>query len=1725
MRVRIINIGRFLLCSMLLLGLISPLGSPANTQALASSAETKVTVQEPLAAAPQAAAPWCLAGQMNGWSPAGSPMYDDGTHGDLAPNDGVFTLDYVIAAAERGEWKVKDCTTWDVTYPPANSWYKTSSAGETVKFTFDTNDHSTDAGWQMLPVKNIATVQDSVASYTMVGNFQSSQWTNNDPATLLQPVGFGLYWLTYTVPTTGSYIGKLVHTGTWDKINATGRSISEDNLSFSTTSDNQIVFFLYDARSGRILIVPNRTPAAGSWCVAGDMNIWSANGNPLYDDGTHGDLIPGDGIFSTDITVAAAGESEWKVKDCANWTTTFPASNSWLSTASANQVVKFTFDINDHTNDVGLKYLPATNIINAWDTIQPEYVAVGDWQGWNNSNAATALSAYGGGVYYLPYTIADVNNNHMWKAVRGGTWKAWGIDNRRDTGDDTNWHFPTVAANTDVRFYLDISTGRIGFYLPHMPALDNFIEMEGLAHDSHADLYRAPFGSVVAGDTVTLRFRTIHNDVEQVKVRFWDTATSAEFFGQMSITASGVPCYEAALAKLTCDYWQLLVPTTTPGTLYYRFIVRDGTKTAYYADDGLKYGGIGLATDAMADNSYVITIADPGFTVNPWMKGAVVYQVFPDRFRDSNSPSQPDPNDNRYGAPADPNSLVLVKPWNELPEGYCRGYTNPAEPCTESPKGRDYFGGDLLGLTQKLPYLEALGVKVIYLNPVFESGSNHGYDTQDYLNIEHFFGNNADFAQLATEAHSRGMKIILDGVFNHVSSDSPYMDRFGHYAASVGACESLSSPYRDWFTFHEVTPGTGACVGTGGANSANYDSWWGFDSIPVLNKNNQGVKDLIYNTNDAVARYWLNLGADGWRLDVMGDTSFPAGFWQAFRAAVLSAKPDAIIIGELWKKEDVLPMVHGDIADTSMNYRFRNAIQGFFGVVDNKGFPDDNQSNQAPSLFAEKFISVREDNPDAAYYTLMNLMDSHDTQRILWNLTPGANNREEKEFNQTNLDMGKTLLRLAVVVQMTTPGAPTIYYGDEVGVTGYDDPDDRRTFPWAYQLFWPYFAQGQGGSAPGMAPYKAPVNYYGALGDHALLDFYRTLTAIRNNNPVFKDGELSFLLTDDTNRTLAYAMRTDSAAAIVALNRNSSAQTLTINVKGLLPDAVQMSDATGGLTSTLTATNGVLTVNLPGLSAAVLLPVNGQDLSAPTAPSGLIATPGNGTVGLDWADGEAGATYNVYRSYVTGGGYELLTNAAVSDYADASVKNGVKYYYVVRAVDSAGNEGPAAVEAHATPAYPIGYAALQWPFSITQELRSAATESVYGQVYAAGVTDAGGDPGQILAQLGFGAAASDPSAWTTWKSMAYNKKDGNNFEYMATLRPEATGVYDYAVRFSTDNGESWSYGGTRGVLTINPSTDTTPPAAPANLVVADWSASLIKVQWDSVADAAEYWLYRHAAGSPYGARLAVISAPTLNYTDIEVASNITYTYKVVAVDAGLNLSLDSNEVSHKAEPKMVNVTFRVKVPAETPAADLIYIAGDSFAQFWNPGNQPLVDQGGGIWEWTTTLRDGATIQYKYARGSWNQGEWWGTIVSTANRSVAISYGTTGNQLVDNTATDWGTGADSTKAVQSWRDPLVISTAPANSASGPAPATVNVTFAADIQTLQGGNFDGSIVVKLYNVAVPGAVTSPDAKNLVWTPSAALAAGTYTVTVDSLRSNLGGDSVNIQTPYVFTFTVTP
>ena len=766
------------------------------------------------------------------------------------------------------------------------------------------------------------------------------------------------------------------------------------------------------------------------------------------------------------------------------------------------------------------------------------------------------------------------------------------------------------------------------------------IALDAVRHDSRDGLYRTPFGAVPAGTDVTLRLTTAPDDATQVTLRLHDDVENAAREQDLEKVLAGVPCPPTGDP---CDVWATTVGTSEPTTLRYRFELRDGDARATYADGPTLDGGLGRATTFTADFDYVVTVFDPAFETPDWLKGAVVYQVFPDRFANGDPANDADESEPRYGYPPDPNAQVRRRAWDERPE--------------QPPRGRDFFGGDLAGLAGRLPELREIGVDVVYLNPIFAAGSNHLYDTRDYRRIDPRFGTDEDWERLVAAADGAGIRLILDGVFNHVGSDSPYFDRYGHWDA-VGACESVDSPYRSWFLFRDEAGGP--CAGPDGPNTQGYFSWANFDSLPVLAKTNPAVIDLVYGGEGAIAREWLRRGAAGWRLDVMMDASFPDGFWAGFRDAVKATDGDAVIVGELWKRDEILPKVRGDTADTFMNYRFRNAVQGYLGQIDRKGFPDDGQGEQPPSMFADKIRSVMEDVPRPAWETALNVLGTHDTERILWSLAPGGTPAEKEA--PANLALAKERLRLAALLQLTLPGAPTIYYGDEVGVTGGNDPDDRRTYP----------LDG---------------------GDRALRAWYERLSELRAAYPALRSGELRWLALEDTTRALAYARVGGDGAGIVAVNPGDVPVELRLSTRSPLfgadpiRDGVALVDALDAGLGPMTTEEGELVVPLGPRSGVLLVSEAGQDLAPPATPDGLTATLEGGVRSLAWGP-VAGATgYAIERSVVSGGGFALVASTEEPLFRDDEAPPaGAEWVYRIRAVDEAGNVGAPSVEIAATEA-------------------------------------------------------------------------------------------------------------------------------------------------------------------------------------------------------------------------------------------------------------------------------------------------------------------------------------------------------------------------------------------------------------------------------------------------------
>jgi len=1100
-------------------------------------------------------------------------------------------------------------------------------------------------------------------------------------------------------------------------------------------------------------------------------------------------------------------------------------------------------------------------------------------------------------------------------------------------------------------------------------AMDGTISDADLAHDSRDDRFRVPFGAVPAGTVVTLRLQAGAGDLSEASVRVYDALAQSQVVIPMQVVAR-----DAIAGEHGIDYWQVELPTIKiPTVLYYRFIVRDGTATRYLEDDPALDGGSGAVLAESADASWQIVTYDPAFAAPDWTAGATVYQIFPDRFANGDPTNDPSPDavagtqsparyryGDVYGNP------VLVKAWDDLPEGYCRAYQSPAEPCTEGPLGRDFFGGDLAGLTEHLPDLADLGVTVIYLNPIFAAPSNHRYDTTDYTVIDPDLGTLDEFRAFLAAAHELGLRVVLDGVFNHTSSDSPMFDR-AHRFNEVGACESADSPYAAWYTLQPGPPAK--CHG-----GQTYVDWFGFDTLPVLTEGPE-VMELV-NGDDGIVRGWLEAGIDGWRLDVMNEIGH--GFLRALRRASQATNPDALVLGEEWG--DASPWLLGTEADGVMNYRFRRAV---IGLV-NGDTPDLDGSIPAmtPSGFASAMDGVREDYPPAAWNALLNLVDSHDTTRILWTLTPGADNREEKEAASA-LEAGKAKLRQVAALQLTWPGMASIYYGDEVGLTGHDDPDDRRTYPWGAE-------------------------------DGELRGWYRTLATLRRDHEALRVGDLRFLLTDDEHGVLAFGRRTDDEAAITVLNLSEAERQVVIELSGYLPDGLALDDAMGG--DSLTITDGRLRLTLPPRGSTVLISRAGADLAAPASPGGLEATAATGSVSLAWEAAPDAATYTVWRSVVTGGGYEAVAEVAATSFSDATVRNGTRYHYVVTAHDAAGNASARSAEVSAQPQVVIAHARLTGEASVAQPLSAVEGGTpVHAEVLVDGYSQAEGATIGVLAEAGLGPAGSDPAAdeaWV-WSPMAFQADLDGADSFLGTVRAEEADSYEIALRVSTDGGATWQLADRDGlgysaaqamVLEAQPAADAQAPAVPADAaasVVSDASVTLI---WSAVGDAD---LYRYEVwrgeelGGPYE-RVGTAEDPT--FTDDGVRAGTSYVYRITAQDTSFNRSAYSEAVVAAAESRTVAVTFNVTVPANTPPGDTIYLAGGF--QGWDPGATPMTAAGDLSWTITVDFAEGEVPEFKFTRGSWEAVEKDAGCGEIPNRSFSVEYGTDGTQVVEATVEKW-----------------------------------------------------------------------------------------------------------------------
>ena len=518
-----------------------------------------------------------------------------------------------------------------------------------------------------------------------------------------------------------------------------------------------------------------------------------------------------------------------------------------------------------------------------------------------------------------------------------------------------------------------------------------------MLHDSHSALYRTPLGPVPTGTAVTLRFAC--DEATAVILRVWQGEER---------------CY--MMTNVHTAQWECTVTVPeTPGLFWYSFIIyRADGRTFRYGNAYDKLGGVGALYEKGEAESFQITVYDKAYKTPAFLHGANIYQIFPDRFWRGKTASVDDRTD-RY----------IHKTWNEelLSVGDLRGGKH---------QELDFFGGNLMGVVEKLPYLRGLGVDIIYLNPIFRARSNHRYDTGDYTQIDPLCGTAEEFSHLCAEAARLGMRVLLDGVFSHTGEDSVYFNHFGTYN-SVGACQGPESPYYDWYTFKDFPE--------------DYRAWWGILSLPELRKSNPAYQDFMFRDKTGIVPRWINAGACGWRLDVADE--LPMDFLRRLRVSARKADPDAVVLGEVW--EDASNKVAygemrcyctGDTLDSVMNYPLRDAILGFV-----TGRTSAHELVRLVRHQAEVY-------PAPFRYSLMNLVGSHDRTRVM-NMLCGREcsglckaDQQWVRLSPEEYGMAVKRYKLCIDLLCALPGCPTIYYGDEAGLTGCQDPWCRRPFPW-----------------------------------------------------------------------------------------------------------------------------------------------------------------------------------------------------------------------------------------------------------------------------------------------------------------------------------------------------------------------------------------------------------------------------------------------------------------------------------------------------------------------------------------------------------------------------------------------------------------------------------------------------------------------------------------------------
>ena len=585
--------------------------------------------------------------------------------------------------------------------------------------------------------------------------------------------------------------------------------------------------------------------------------------------------------------------------------------------------------------------------------------------------------------------------------------------------------------------------------------------LDPFVFDSRSESCKKPYGAVPCGTAVSYTVRPLRREGWSRCV----LVTQREFSGQTAELE--LPCTGQDGDRNR--FSGIFSAPAEPELVWYWFRLFREDGSSILLDRSGYHGGENV-------QSWQLTVYEESSTP-AWFGCGVVYQIFPDRFCRLELP--------------DPAGMVgsrtIHENWSNLPD-WRPDAQGEVRNC-------DFFGGSLQGILSKLDDLTDFGVTVLYLNPVFESASNHRYNTADYRAIDPMLGTEDDFHHLCQEAKRRGIRVILDGVFNHTGSQSRYFNADGFYS-DTGAAQSPDSPYYHWYSFHPWP--------------ADYDAWWGIRTLPAVREDAPDYRDFIIRGQDSVVRHWLRAGASGWRLDVADE--LPDDFIGEIRTAMEETAPDSFLLGEVW--EDATTKIAysmrrryllGQELHGVMNYPFRTALIAYLlgGDADE---------------FRETLESLRENYPPHAFYSLMNFLSTHDTPRILTVLgadhVPGS--KEERavfRLSPTRRQLGLKRLRLAALVLFTFPGAPTVYYGDEAGMEGWEDPFNRAGYPWGQE-------------------------------DSELKSFFSKLAHLRREQPALQTGQLHWRWT--AGSLLVFARELDGQLLTTVVNAADTPQTLTL---------------------------------------------------------------------------------------------------------------------------------------------------------------------------------------------------------------------------------------------------------------------------------------------------------------------------------------------------------------------------------------------------------------------------------------------------------------------------------------------------------------------------------------------------------------------------------------------------